>query len=113
MLAALFSAIQGIDTNIRGIGAVANNVANLNTDGYRAQRYDPGTDSFEPRHESSLGESGNPGADASDVELAEEFVDLMRYELGVRANLQVVRVSDRLTGKLLDLMDNDREAEAH
>ena len=112
MLSALFGAIQGINANLRGVDAVARNVANLNTDGYRAQRYDPGTDSFEPRHERPLGESDNPGPHGSDVELAEEFVDLMRYELGVRANVQVIRVSDRLTGELLDIVDNDREAEA-
>ena len=108
MLSALFGAIQGINANLRGVDAVARNVANLNTDGYRAQRYDPGTDSFEPRHEPPLSESGHPGADASDVEPAEEFVDLMRYELGVRANAHVIRVSDRLTGELLDLLDDDR-----
>lgn len=106
MLSALQSAIRGIQSNQRGLDTVANNVANLNTDGYRAQRYDAGSDSVSPRHDEPLPEAEGDGAVPSDVELAEEIVDLKRYELGVRANAKVVQVSDRVTGTLLDILDD-------
>ena len=106
MLSAMQSAMQGIQANQRGLDTVARNVANVNTPGYRAQRYDQASGQVEPRHDPRPPEPDRPDPPPSDVDLAEELVDLKRYELGTRANARVIQVADRTLGRLLDIFDD-------
>ena len=92
--------------NSKFSGSTAENVANVNTDGFRARRYDAGTDSVtlsdQPRPDAA-----GPNQDAlppSDVDLATEFVNLKKFEIGYRASGVVFSVADRMTGELLDLL---------
>jgi flagellar hook protein FlgE len=104
MFSVLNSALAGLHRHERGMHAVANNIANMNTEGFHAQRYDAGTDSTRDRYEPAA-----PAQDvepASDVDLAHEFVDMKLYELGYRANLAVIVFADRTTGALLDIFSN-------
>lgn len=99
-------ALSGLQRNATGAHAVAHNVANVNTDGFRAQRYDPGTNTTTPRHD-PIKDTVELDADArppSDVDLATEFVDLKRHELGYRANAAVLTLADQLSGELLDVL---------
>ena len=105
MLPVMHTALQGIQSHQRGLQVVANNVANADTDGYRAQRYDPSSGQVRPRHEPPPPAPDAADPPPSDVDLAEEFVDLKRYELGLRANARVVQVADGLLGRLLDIFD--------
>ena len=98
MLPVMHTALQGIQSHQRGLQVVANNVANADTDGYRAQRYDPGSGQVRPRHEPLP-----PAPDAAEPPPSD--VDLKRYELGLRANARVVQVADGLLGRLLDIFD--------
>jgi flagellar hook protein FlgE len=106
MTTVLSTAITGMQNNLRSIETAAGNVANVNTDGYRAQRYDAATGTTRPRYEPRA-PSNDPAADAtppSDVDLATEFIDMKRHEIGYKANAAVVTVADRMLGELLDVV---------
>jgi flagellar hook protein FlgE len=109
MLPVMHTARAGIQSAQRGLDVVANNVANVNTDGYRAQRYDPASGEVRPRHDPLPPVPEDADAPPSDVDLAEEFIDLKRYEVGVRAGIKVIEVADNMLGRLLDIFD-DRES---
>lgn len=111
------TALGGLYRNTRGVQAVAQNVANVNTDGYRAVRYNASTDSVDviggpptaptPAGSAVEGAAGQEGAGdelpPSNVDLAREFVKLRQYAVGYRANVAVIRVADRMVGALLDM----------
>ncbi len=105
MLSALDTALGGLQRNERGFQVVANNIANVNTDGFRAQRYHPASDTVSDRYEPSGPAAGvDPDAPPpSDVDLATEFVAMKRNEVGYRANTAVILTADRMMGALLDL----------
>jgi flagellar hook protein FlgE len=106
MTTVLNTAVVGLSNSLRSIETIAGNVANVSTDGYRAQRYDAATGTTTYRHEARP-PSDAPDAvapPASDVDLAAEFVDLKRHEIGYRANAVLVRVADRMLGELLDVL---------
>ena len=107
MLSAMWAALSGMQSNQRGLEVVAHNLANTNTAGYRAQRHDPGSGQVRPRHGEVEWPPEEAGPPPSDVDLAEELVDLKRYELGMRANAKVIEVADDMLGRLLDVFDED------
>lgn len=106
MLATLTTALGGIQRNQMGMQVTATNIANVNTDGYRTQRYDSATGTV---HDASRLPEERP-ADwpeshpYNDVDLAGEFVNMKRYEVGVLANAKVVSMTDELLGEFLDEM---------
>jgi flagellar hook-associated protein FlgK len=67
-------ALAGLQRNARGVQVTAENVANVNTDGYHARRYDPGSDSVTLSNEAPFSADGldHAGAQISDVDLATE-----------------------------------------
>ena len=40
------------------------------------------------------------------MDLAEELIDLKRYELSLRADIRVIEVADNMLGRLLDSFDD-------
>lgn len=106
MTSVLNIALGGMHRNQRAVEVSARNVANVNTDGYRALRYNPRTNTTTPRYE-PRDDAGTPDPDAvppSDVDLATEFVAIKQSEIGYRANAAVILVADRMAGDLLDLL---------
>ncbi|MFQ5422625.1 MAG: flagellar basal body protein [Phycisphaerae bacterium] len=105
MISALNTAIGGMRRNQRGAETVAQNIANLNTDGYRARRYDAASD----RRVNRRPDDHTPATTSfdltqhSDVDLTTELVELKQFEIGYRANAAVVAVADRMAGDLLDM----------
>ncbi len=99
-------ALGGMHRAVGGLTTAANNVANVNTDGYRAQRFDAATGTTSPRYESQppSPDTYDGTQQASDVDLATEFVDIKLNEVGYRANATVINVADNLSGELLDLL---------
>jgi len=99
-------ALSGLQRNARGVQVTAENVANVNTDGYHARRYDPGSDSVTLSNEApfSADDLDHTGTQVSDVDLATEFVNLKKFEIGYRASGAVFSAADRMTGELLDLL---------
>ena len=107
MFSVMQTALRAIQSHECGLAVVANNLANVNTAGYRAQRYDPGSGQVRPRHGEIERRPQQATPPPSDVDLAEELVALKRYELGVRANARVVEVADDTLGRLLDVFAGD------
>jgi flagellar hook protein FlgE len=101
MLSALQSVLSGLSCNERGIAAAAENIANLNTDGYRAR--DAAGNLRRPYDPPPAGlPEGAPAP--SDVDLAEEAIELKRYEVGYRAAATAAAHLDRQLGELIDLL---------
>ncbi len=102
MTSVLNIALTGMRHNLRSVETSARNIANLNTDGYRAQRYDPASGTTRPRNDEpvSTGDSESP----SDVDLATELVEIKRHEIGYRANAIMIVAADRMMGDLLDVL---------
>ena len=99
MISAMQSALGGISRATAGVAVAANNIANVNTEGYRAQRQDS-AGNLRPRQDTA----NAPEPAASDVDLAEEAIDMKRHEAGLKASVAVARVADRMTGEMLDLL---------
>lgn len=91
--------LSGIQSALRRLDIAANNIANLNTPGYRAQRAE---------FEAAVTEA-NARQDAaetpSNVNLAEEQVNLLTSEVSVRANINAIRAQDEIFRQLLDATD--------
>ena len=106
MTAAMNIALQGLGRNAQGVRVVAHNIANVDTQGYRSQRYNPATNSTTSRYPEppSGGDLEAIGEVPSDVDLATEFIELKRFEIGYRASGTVLVVADQLIGELLDLL---------
>lgn len=99
-------ALGGLQRNARGVQVTAENVANVNTDGFRAGRYDPASDSVTLSSDVRP-DAVAPGQEAlppSNVDLATELVNLKTFEIGYRASGAVFSVADRMAGELLDLL---------
>ena len=105
MLTVFRTALAGVQRNLAGLNTTAQNIAQVNTDGYRAQRYDSATGTTRAKHDAPPVQSPASGVPGSDVDLAGEFVDLKSYELGTRASATVITFSDRTLGTLLDILE--------
>ena len=99
MISALNSALGGLARSTAGINVAAHNIANLNTDGFRAQRLDS-VGNVRARREPPPPEV----ADRSDVDLAEELISMKVHETSFKANINVLKAADRMNGELLDLL---------
>jgi flagellar hook protein FlgE len=94
--------------------AAANNIANCNTDGYKRARATihenplglpetkvtkvdtPGPLVFDPASEK--------GRELSNVDIAEEMVNMMIAERGFMANLKTIQAEDELLGSLINIL---------
>jgi flagellar hook protein FlgE len=103
----IFGAIQtafaSMQAHQRAFAAHAQNVANVNTDGYRAVEATFESDSS-GGVDVTFSRGPDPGSDRSGVDLAEEAVDGMMLEMGIKANMAVVREADEMLGSLLDVL---------
>lgn len=98
-------ALGGMNRNAIGVATVANNVANVGTDGYRAQRYDQATGTTSPRYDDAPAVvDPASGVAPSDVDLATELVDMKSLEVGYQANVAVLKIAQDMNGALLDLL---------
>ncbi len=103
MLSVLQTALGGMMRNQRGIEVTANNVANVNTDGYRTQRLDSATGRVEAVDDTPKPKDWPESHPYNDVDLTREMVNLKRYEIGYKANAKVAKVADSMAGELLDM----------
>lgn len=111
------SAISGISANTVRAAVAANNIANVNTSGFKASRVTVES-SGSDRQETHITESTESGSfiprsdglpegseleETSNVDLAEEFVQLQISEHGYSANAAVIRTQDEMLGTVLDM----------
>ncbi|WP_306601458.1 flagellar basal body protein [Geothrix sp. 21YS21S-2] len=96
--------ISGIGVSAQGVALSANNVANLNTDGYKAKTLGQQDLQQGGVRASGIGESQeptNPGG--SNVDLATEAVNLDTRGLSYKADLKFLQVQQNLLGVALDM----------
>lgn len=110
MFSLLNIAASGLSAASSRLNVTANNIANLETAGYRAARanlapVDPAgvrVDSvtLDPSH----GPIDPDGAEGSNVDLATESVDLIREKHQYTASAKVLKAADQMLGTLLDVL---------
>jgi len=114
MTAVLNAALSALDAYGKKLDVTANNIANLNTDGFKKSRA-----IFEEADSSgvivSISKVNSPGApipseegtgkirESSNVDLGEEIVNLKTTKHGYQANLKVVKAEDEMLGSLFDI----------
>jgi len=115
--------VQGIAASMTAIQAVAErfnrtgrNIANLNTDGYKADRVvfgegpQPGTVQANVSVDLSPGpvraeetEEGMELVEMSNVDLAKEMVNMMIDQRSIEANLKALKTADEMLGTIIDI----------
>ena len=115
MSEAFSSAISGISSNATRTAVAANNIANANTSGFKASRVTVES-SGSGRQENHITEQGSliPRSEGfaegseleetSNVDLAEEFVQLQIAEHGYSANAAAIRTQSKMLGTVLDML---------
>jgi len=97
-------ALSGLRASSAGMAVRANNVANQQSDGFKAKRVDLVAEASGGVRVSGVLEDPTPaGPGASNVDLATETVQGMGFELMYKANLKVLQTANELTKATLDL----------
>ena len=104
MSSILGTALSGLNRATLGVQAVASNVANLNTPGYRSVRVGGGSGQVEFRDASRSAAIDASTLATSDVDLASELIELKKHEHAYRATATLIDFEDRRLGELLDLV---------
>jgi len=115
MSLAMKSALSAIDAHGQKIDVTANNIANVNTDGFKKSRA-----VLEEADSSgvvvSIDKVNTPGAailsgdgtgevrESSNVDVAEEIVNLQTAKHGFQANLKTLKAEDEMLGSLFDIL---------
>ena len=96
----------------------ANNVANSDTPGYSSQRANIVDLSGGGANVAGISESPAPGSaqpedeQGSHVDLPTEMVNMTRASLLYSANAAVVKIGQKMTGSLLDILDRPNRQES-
>jgi flagellar hook protein FlgE len=98
------SALSGLRAASAGLATRANNVANQQSDGFKAKRVDLVAEASGGVRVQGVSEDPTPaGPGTSNVDLATETVQGMGFDLMYKANLKVLKAADELTQATLDL----------
>jgi len=115
MSLALNAALSALDAYGQKLDVTANNIANMNTDGFKKSRA-----VLQEADSSgvvlSISKVNTPGApilsedgtgevrESSNVDLAEEIVDLTTTKHAFQANLKTIKAEDEMLGSLFDIL---------
>ncbi|MGD2099900.1 MAG: flagellar basal body rod C-terminal domain-containing protein [Desulfobacterales bacterium] len=114
MISALNGTISALRAFVTKLGATADNIANVNTDGFKRNRAvlhedDNGGVRVELTKDQSPGlrydgiEDGEKvKKETSNVDLIDEIPDLMLTKRAYQANLKTIEAQDEMLGSLLD-----------
>ena len=114
MISALNSTVSALRAFVTKLGVTADNIANVNTDGFKKNRAilhegQNGGVRVEIKRDDSPGfrydtvENGEKvEKETSNVDLAEEIPDLMMTKRAYQANLKTLETQDEMLGSLLD-----------
>lgn len=115
MISGIHSALSGLTAIQKKIEATANNMANINTDGYKKTRVT--LQAQEPQGIEAITQqiqtpgpmvyeqtsAGETLVEKSNVELSEELPSMMLSRRFFQANLKTVQIQDEMLGSLLDI----------
>jgi flagellar hook protein FlgE len=97
-------ALSGLSASSAGLAVQANNVANQQSDGFKAKRVDLVAEASGGVRVSGVSEDPTPaGPGLSNVDMATEAVQGMGFDLMYKANLKVLKTADELMQATLDL----------
>jgi len=117
MVNTLDTSLNAIQSHFTKLQTSANNIANLNTDGYKGERTtitegptgatsttttkdtSPGPSRMELNQEGDLVE-----IEMSNVDLATEIVKSMESTQAIKANLKIAQTADELLGEVIDTL---------
>ncbi|MBN2809390.1 MAG: hypothetical protein JXR80_07840 [Deltaproteobacteria bacterium] len=117
MVNTLDTSLNAIQNNFARLQTSADNIANLNTDGYKGQRLifsqgasgnptprrtsdlSPGPTRLEENQQGDLVE-----IEMSNVDLATEMVKSMESEQAIKANIKAARTADEILGEIIDTL---------
>ena len=108
-------ALSGMQAAQAKFGAAADNLANADTPGYKASRVDlvelsgGGVGVAGITKDPSPGPLQPDGREGSNVDIAREAINLTRAKVLYTANAALVRMGDRMSGTLLDMMDTKKK----
>lgn len=115
MLSAIDSAVSGLQAYSLKTQATANNVANLNTDGFKrdvvtlSSRAPQGVSANASKDQSPgalVEESTGDGmemVEQSNADLVQEMPDMIVEKAGFSANIKTLQTTDQMTKTLIDL----------
>jgi len=116
MIDGVYAALSALDGFSKKMAVTANNVANINTNGFKKSRA-VAEEGQNGAVEISIQEIDTPGSpisseedsaeqtkDTSNVDIAEEMVDMTITQLGYEANLKSLEVQEELQGSILDIL---------
>jgi flagellar hook protein FlgE len=107
-------ALSGMQAATTQLDVAANNIANADTPGYKASRADLVELSTDGVGVAGISKDPAPGPlqpdgkEGSNVDLAGESINLTRAQILYSANAAVIKIGNRMTGTLLNMMDSDR-----
>jgi len=115
MSLALDSALSALDAYGQKVDVTANNIANVNTDGFKKSRavlqeadssgVVVSIDKVNTPGASILSEDGTGEVrESSNVDLAEEIVNLQTAKHGFEANLKTLKTEEEMLGSLFDIL---------
>ncbi len=115
MTQAINAALSALAALGKKLNVTANNIANLNTDGFKKSRAI--LEDADPYGVTvSISKVNTPGApvpsedgtpqmkESSNVDLGEEIIDLKITERAFEANVKPIQAEEEMTGKLLDIL---------
>jgi flagellar basal body rod protein FlgG len=115
MISAIHTALSGLAAFGKQIEVVAQNVANINTDGFKKSRTEfveiptggvlPVVEKDESSGPTVLRDTGghHTMVQLSNVDLGEETMQQIAAQRSLEANLQTLRMGDALLGSILDI----------
>ena len=116
MISALNSTVSALRAFVTKLGVTADNIANVNTDGFKKNRAtlhedQNGAVRVEISRDNSPGfrydvvENGEKvEKETSNVDLTQEIPDLMMTKRAYQANLKTLETQDEMLGSLLDIV---------
>ena len=115
MISAIHTALSGLTAIGKQIEVIANNIANVNTDGFKKSKTEfveiptggvlPVVEKDDSSGPTVLRDTGGNQTmvELSNVDLGEEMVQQIVAQHSFEANLQTLRAGDALLGSILDI----------
>jgi flagellar basal-body rod protein FlgC len=109
------TSLSALDAYSKNLDVIANNIANVNTDGFKGQQgltveTKPAGVELVVRRDNSPGApaldgDGQTMRESSNVSLVDELVALMTTQRAYDANLKAVKTAFEMSGRLVDLLE--------
>ena len=115
MINGIGSTLSGLEAHKKKLNVTANNIANIITDGFKKSRvvFHEGTHGGVEVDVQKINTPGNPidyedgeqviHTETSNVDYAEEAVNMIIAQRGFEANLKVLQTEDEILGSILDI----------